>query len=232
MKIDHWMSEFYGLDWLRVESVEDVKKVDTKALLEWRILSDDFDTLIQAQEHNFKLVESFIEFKTDVIPTQPDLENPEGIIIRMVREEDQQRILALNEEAMCMNPNYKTRFNNSLFFDSQACNRYYELAIVNNITSDDVITCVSVRNDELVGFFMLKKQSDVEYKGMMTGVAPKARGKKLHIKMQQYLINHIGQPFTLVNTTQLSNMAVIKNHIRSKRNLSKIEHIFYKLVEA
>ena len=43
----------------------------------------------------------------------------------------------------------------------------------------------------------------------MTGVIQKSV-EKLHIKMQQFLINYIGQPFTLINTTQLSNFAVIK----------------------
>ncbi|MEL0010872.1 MAG: hypothetical protein VW868_04860, partial [Bacteroidota bacterium] len=160
---------------------------------------DDFEALIEAQEHNFKLVETFIEFKTEVVPAYEE-KNAEEKCIRMATEEDYDVILALNEEAMCMNPNYRTRFNNPLFFDSQACYRYYRSAILNNIKSDAVLTCVCEHEAEVVGFFMLKKQSDVEYKGMMTGVSPKARGKKLHIKMQQYLINHIGQPFTLVNT--------------------------------
>ena len=78
---------------------------------------------------------------------------------------------------------------------------------------------------------MLKIVDQQTCKGLMTGVIPKARGMKFHIKMQQFLINNIGHSFTLINTTQLSNLAVIKNHIRSNRSLSKIEHIFYKKVQ-
>ena len=105
------------------------------------------------------------------------------------------------------------------------------IKITNNINDPNVLTAVIEFGNEVVGFFMLKMIDQHTYKGLMTGVIPKARGMKFHIKMQQFLINHIGHPFTLINTTQLSNLAVIKNHIRSNRSLSKIEHIFYKKVQ-
>ena len=225
MILDQWMSDFYGISWYRIDNSVDISHIKDRALLEWRIASNDFDSLILAQKNNFLLVESFIEFTTEVFPESFDSTN-----IRFVVESDVETILYINQESMCMNPNYKTRLNNPIFFDEGACSRYYTSAVSNHIRSEDVLTCVCEIDTEVVGFFMLKMIDEHTYKGLMTGVIPKARGQKLHIKMQQFLINHIGHPITLINTTQLSNMAVIKNHIRSKRNLSKIEHIFYKKV--
>ena len=147
-----------------------------------------------------------------------------------VTEKIEGKIKSLNADVMCQSNGFRTRLNNLNYFDPTDCTRYYNSAIVNYINELTVKTCVAELEGEIVGYYMLKQIEGNIYKGLMTGVLPKARGAFLQYKMQQFLINHIGHPITLINTTQLSNMAVIKNHIRSKRNLSKIEHIFYKKV--
>ena len=226
MKLDSWMTEFYCTPWYQLDSTDDLKLCKEEGLYELRLSSDDFSGIIEAQKHGFSLVESFIEFATEVEPSQ---EVNEGI--RLIEEDDHSFILALNEQSMCQNEGYRTRFNNPIFFDENACKNYYGAAITNNINDPNVLTAVVEFGNEVVGFFMLKIVDQQTCKGLMTGVIPKARGMKFHIKMQQFLINHIGHSFTLINTTQLSNLAVVKNHIRSNRSLSKIEHIFYKKVQ-
>ncbi len=226
MKLDQWMTEFYGMPWYRLDSMDDPMLCKQEGLYELRLSSDDFLGIIEAQKHGFSLVESFIEFATKVEPSQEEYEG-----IRLMNKSDHSFISALNEQSMCQNEGYRTRFNNPIFFDENACKNYYGAAITNNINDPNVLTAVVEFGNEVVGFFMLKIVDQQTCKGLMTGVIPKARGMKFHIKMQQFLINHIGHPFTLINTTQLSNLAVIKNHIRSNRSLSKIEHIFYKKVQ-
>lgn len=226
MKLDSWMTEFYGTSWYRLDSTDNPKLCKEEGLYELRLSSDDFSGIMEAQKHGFSLVESFIEFATEVEPSQEEYEG-----IRLMNKSDYSFISALNEQSMCQNEGYRTRFNNPIFFDESACKKYYGAAITNNINDPNVLTAVIEFGNEVVGFFMLKMIDQHTYKGLMTGVIPKARGMKFHIKMQQFLINHIGHPFTLINTTQLSNLAVIKNHIRSNRSLSKIEHIFYKKVQ-
>lgn len=226
MKLDSWMTEFYGSPWYRLDSTDNPKLCKEEGLYELRLSSDDFSGIMEAQKHGFSLVESFIEFATEVEPSQEEYEG-----IRLMNKSDYSFISALNEQSMCQNEGYRTRFKNPIFFDESACKKYYGAAITNNINDPNVLTAVIEFGNEVVGFFMLKMIDQHTYKGLMTGVIPKARGMKFHIKMQQFLINHIGHPFTLINTTQLSNLAVIKNHIRSNRSLSKIEHIFYKKVQ-
>lgn len=226
MKLDQWMSEFYGMPWYRLDSLDDPRLCKEEGLYELRLLSDDFSGIIEAQKNGFSLVESFIEFETNVEPNNDEYEG-----IRLMNKSDHTFISTLNEQSMCQNEGYRTRFNNPLYFDESACRKYYGAAITNNINDPNVLTAVVEMGREVVGFFMLKINNQQTCKGLITGVIPKERGKKLHIKMQQFLINYIGHPFTLINTTQLSNFAVIKNHIRSRRSLSKIEHIFYKKVQ-
>ena len=226
MKLDSWMTKFYGSPWYRLDSTDNPKLCKEEGLYELRLSSDDFSGIMEAQKHGFSLVESFIEFATEVEPSQEEYEG-----IRLMNKSDYSFISALNEQSMCQNEGYRTRFNNPIFFDESACKKYYGAAITNNINDPNVLTAVIEFGNEVVGFFMLKMIDQHTYKGLMTGVIPKARGMKFHIKMQQFLINHIGHSFTLINTTQLSNLAVIKNHIRSNRSLSKIEHIFYKKVQ-
>jgi len=225
---DEWMSNFYCHEWIRIESADEIKDTcKDKGLYEWRIPADNFEDISIAQQADFKLVETFIEFSSKVKPNEDTFPT-----IRLYESNDLEYIKKLNVEVMCKSNSFRTRLNNLNYFNSDDCTRYYNSAIVNHINDITVKTCVAELEGEIVGFYMLKQIESNIFKGLITGVLPKARGAFLQYKMQQYLINHIGQPFTLVNTTQLSNMAVIKNHIRSKRNLSKIEHIFYKLVEA
>lgn len=46
--------------------------------------------------------------------------------------------------------------------------------------------------------------------------------------MQSKVFDIIGEPYLEHNSTQLGNYQVIKNHIAERRQLSKINHIFYK----
>lgn len=223
---NEWMTAFYGYEWINIESADEIKYTDKdKKLYEWRIPANNFEEIIIAQSADFKLVETFIEFSSKVKPNEDTYHS-----IRFYESNDLEYIKSLNADVMCQSNGFRTRLNNLNYFDPADCTRYYNSAIVNYINELTVKTCVAELEGEIVGYYMLKQIEGNIYKGLMTGVLPKARGAFLQYKMQQFLINHIGHPITLINTTQLSNMAVIKNHIRSKRNLSKIEHIFYKKV--
>lgn len=227
MYLDKWMSSFYGMSWYRLETSEDLRLIGNEpSMYEWRVSVDDFESVVHAQAQDFKLVESFIEFSTKVKPNDENYNQ-----IRLYDQKDLLNIYDLNENVMCKNLDLRTRLNNLNYFNSNDCGRYYKSAVDNSINDSNVYACVADINETICGYYILKKVDENKYKGMMTGVLPSARGLFLQYKMQQFLINHIGHPFTLINTTQLSNFAVIKNHIRSKRSLSKIEHIFYKKVQ-
>ena len=137
MKLDSWMTEFYCTPWYQLDSTDDLKLCKEEGLYELRLSSDDFSGIIEAQKHGFSLVESFIEFATEVEPSQ---EVNEGI--RLIEEDDHSFILALNEQSMCQNEGYRTRFNNPIFFFFFACKKYYGAAITNNINDSNILTFV------------------------------------------------------------------------------------------
>lgn len=227
MYLDKWMSNFYGMSWYRLETSKDLTLIGKEpSMYEWRISVDDFESILDAQNEDFMLVETFIEFSTRVKPNDENYDQ-----VRLYDKKDLPSIYELNEDVMCKNTDLRTRLNNLKYFNLNDCGRYYKSAIDNSINDSNVYACVANRNEKICGYYILKKVDENKFKGMMTGVLHSARGLFLQYKMQQFLINHIGHPFTLINTTQLSNFAVIKNHIRSRRSLSKIEHIFYKKVQ-
>lgn len=227
MYLDKWMSNFYGMSWYRLETSKDLTLIGKEpSMYEWRISVDDFESILDAQNEDFMLVETFIEFSTRVKPNDENYDQ-----VRLYDKKDLPSIYELNEDVMCKNTDLRTRLNNLKYFNLNDCGRYYKSAIDNSINDSNVYACVANINEKICGYYILKKVDENKFKGMMTGVLHSARGLFLQYKMQQFLINHIGHPFTLINTTQLSNFAVIKNHIRSRRSLSKIEHIFYKKVQ-
>ena len=134
MKLDQWMTDFYGLSWYRMDSANMLNLCVKQGLYELRLLSDNFSGIIKAQQHGFSLVESFIQFETKVEPNQKEYKG-----IRLINKSDHSFISALNEESMCKNKGYKTRFNNPIFFNDSACEKYYSAAITNNINDPSVL---------------------------------------------------------------------------------------------
>ena len=64
--------------------------------------------------------------------------------------------------------------------------------------------------------------------GVLTAVEPAYRGEKAHLSMQSFLYQHIPENrFYLDNTTQLTNFAIIKNHITSQKKLNRMDLFFY-----
>ncbi len=49
--------------------------------------------------------------------------------------------------------------------------------------------------------------------------------------MQNKITELIKEPYITVNRTQLGNYRVIGNHLKDRRQLSKIEHYFYKKIK-
>lgn len=82
-------------------------------------------------------------------------------------------------------------------------------------------------DNTIASFFIIERVKDYEnlprFKGILTAVKKEHRGQKLHLAMQSHLYKHLGiEKFYLDNTTQLSNMPVIKNHIKSNRRLHQM----------
>ena len=77
---------------------------------------------------------------------------------------------------------------------------------------------------EVAGYFIYlpgKTQEGIAvYKGILSVIELKHRGRNLHVHLQQFLFEEMAkrhEQVTLDNTTQVSNYPVIRNHAKSGR---------------
>lgn len=225
MSKDQWMSDFYGKPWFRIQDDATSLSYQSDALYEWRILVQDHERIRIAQKEGFELVESFIEFESQIPAVDPGLSFPE---IREAKKEDLDAILEITRICLSENDAFYTRLKHPDYFTGEQCVQYYRKSVENNFFDEHTLTVVSEDEEGLTGYYMLKKQEEHRYKGILTGVLQRARGQKLHVKMQKLIFSMIGKEITVINTTQLNNFYTVKNHMKEQRTLSKIEHIFYK----
>lgn len=222
MNKDEWMSEFYDRPWYRVEDQIDSTDKYDNCLLEWRINVQDYKKVLKAQSLGFEIVETFVEFRSEVNPDTKTYDEVES-----AEESNLEEILSITNSCMLDNDRLYTRFKNPKYFSKAQCKEYYKLSVLNNFFNENTITVITKDQDGLTGYYMIKEIQENIFKGIMTGVLPRARGKSLHIKMQRYIFNIIGRNINVINTTQLGNFGIIKNHMKEGRTLSKIEHILF-----
>lgn len=223
MKKNEWMTDFYGRDWFEINTLEEYDKDVENSLIEWRVSAQDTESITKAEEHGFRLVESAIEFTSEVTPD----DSINSAAIKLAKPEHLDEIIDITRRCFLDNEDLKTRFKKKEFFTEEQCKAYYQASIKNNFSKEGTVTVVAQDELGISAYYMIRKLEEKVYKGVMTGVLPRARGKRLHAKMQQASFNKIGKSITVINSTQLSNFNTIKSHIRANRILSKIEHIFY-----
>ncbi len=226
MNKNEWMTEFYGKNWFEINSLSELDGSIENALIEWRISAQNPRLINEAENYGFNLVESVIEFSSKI---SPDLTFQDSSIIE-AKPEHLNQILGITKECFLSNEEVHTRFKNEDYFTKKQCEEYYSKSINNNFLANNSATVVTIDQQGVSGYYMIKEVGNKLFKGVMTGVLPRARGNRLHIKMQQAAFKMIAHDITVINSTQLSNFNTIKSHVRANRILSKIEHIFYKLV--
>ena len=217
--LNDWMSNWYGEDWWTYDHLPTKLK---KGINEVIIDAQNQKLLQQVQERGFELVETVIEFKTLV----ESIDKVKNTKLRCASTKDLPKILDITKECFYSNKKFHNRFKNRKFFTEKQCQDYYLKSISNYF--EQSITSVVEEENEVVGYYMLKNQSNNIYKGIMTAVNPNYRGKNYHIDMQNFLFNTLKLPFFTINTTQMSNVPVINNHIKEGRKLTKTKYIFYK----
>jgi hypothetical protein len=224
MELNSWMSNFYGEKWYTLTK-NPGSVLYYPGLYEWKIDSQNTKDYFYAQNNGFELVETQVGFKTLI------KEWGDTTYTRIASIQDLDAILKITQICFLNNPNFISRFTNPNYFASHHLEKYYNLSITNYFNNPNCITSVSEINNKIVGYYMIIKENDSEYRGIMTGVLPEGRGKGLHIKMQNKCFENIGKPFYTLNKTQLTNLNTLNNHIKEKRVLTDITHIFYKKVD-
>lgn len=220
---DEWMTSFYGSPWCRLDKIEDFKE-ENVGLFEIRIKCEDHESLSKAQIMGFNIVETFVEFETEVYPNlENDLENIE------IREANRhlKDILEITDECYTENKKFVNRFKNRHYFTEDQCKLYYHASIKSSVENVDCITSFAIIDNVIVGYYILKKLKGNSYKGIMSGVRKEYQGKSFHIKMQHAIFKRLGQNIRTINTTQLSNYSIINNHIKEGRKFVKGEYILF-----
>jgi len=227
--IDEWMTIFYGTNWYTIKSLADLSDIKGPALIEYVINVNEYREIEKVQELGFTLVETDIEFETIIDHDRGSLPN-----IRVANENDLEAILEITKECYSSHNKFYNRFRNKSFFTEKQTEDYYKNSVINNYEGENIIKVVVEDKDGICAYYILKKIEELDlfgkYKGIIAGVSARARGQNLHVEMQNKITELIKEPYVTVNRTQLGNYRVIGNHLKDRRQLSKIEHIFYKKI--
>lgn len=226
MKRDNWMSDFYGHDWYKVDDPLESNNIEGPCLVECLVNTNEYSKIEQVQDLGFILVETAIEFETIIDHHRESLPN-----IRIATDADLPKILEITEECYLTHDKFYNRFRNRNYFSVDQSKLYYTNSVKNNYHGDDIVKVVVEDDLGVCAYYILKKVEQLDmygkYKGIISGVTKRARGKNLHVEMQIKITDIIGEPYITVNRTQLGNYRVIGNHLKEHRQLSKIEHYFY-----
>lgn len=239
-----WDSDFFKREIFSLEIINDFSKSELFGCLEeldgqgvWGIEchldSSKFEWIPLLEEAGFRLVDSRATFITELSHPKPPQENDHSALIRTATDDDIPQILSITDYCFIEAEDRPiTRFNNRKLFSEAEAREYYRHWITNNFTREECHCSVLVNEGEVVGYF-LYELTDYEgaplLKGLMVGIMPSARGHGAHIKLQQHIISRIGlSNFYLDNTTQLTNTAVLRNHVRSRRRLRNIQFTMYR----
>jgi hypothetical protein len=218
---DDWMSEFYGKPWFIIK--DNIFSEFPYGMIEWKIDASDHEKILKAHDQGFILVESAVEFQT--IICKPKRQLPD--FLRLAKKEDFEEITKLIEICYFNHTKFFNRFKIKRYFSDEQANNYYLESFKSAFYENNSFTIIASDKLGVFGFYTMRKLSNGKYKGILTGVHPRMKGKKLHILMQNKCYDIIGHDYTVINRTQLGNYQIINNHIKEKRHLEKVELIFY-----
>ena len=129
MNKDKWMTEFYGINWYKINSIEELENVDGEALVECVINVDKYKEVYELQKEGFHIVETAIEFETLIdhidITKQP---------IRISTENDLDDILHITKESYLTHNKFYNRFRNRDFFSEEKSWEYYKNSVINSFS--------------------------------------------------------------------------------------------------
>jgi hypothetical protein len=252
LSIKEWETDFFGARFgsLRLEShvvdqaagseyLEALDKVlgfadrEGYHLIEAMADIRDLEHFPYLEDRGFRIVDTRVTFLTRL--AKKDLPPPqvEAGELGFARPDDLGPILRLTHDSFVENPAFFSRFKNRDYFTEEQSAAYFRAWIINNFENEDTLFAVFRESDKLGGYFFYKRQGLHEdrplYKGMLAAIAPEFRGRHLHLRMQEFLYHQFdGDEFFIDNTTQLTNVPILKNHMTSKKELKEIRVVFFR----
>jgi len=203
------------------------------AVIECHLDVADFAAAPVLESAGFRLVDSRIRFLTRWSAADIPETAPAAGRILDVTPDHRSRIIALTHLGFTDNPGFVSRFKNTDFFTGEETRRYFEAWIDGSAFASDAVTAVYEVDGEVVGYYVYQVRGANDglavVKGILTSVAAEHRGSGAQLAMQTHLYRRLGLAEWYVdNTTQLTNLPVIRNHMQSGKRLEQIALTFYR----
>ena len=185
------------------------------------------------EELGFRLVDSRISFVTLIeTPLAERYASTKGKI-EWAQPDDLDGVIALTHKAFTHNPEFFSRYKNGEYFTPAESEKYYAAWIKNHITDPDTLFAVIKDRRSIIAYSFFRAYGNYcgekLYKAILTAVDQEARGHRIHLALQTFLLEKIPENrFYLDNTTQLANIPAIRNSISSRKTLSSIAMIYYR----
>ena len=145
-------------------------------------------------------------------------------------------ILRMTNVHLAKSASVVNRFD-SPFYPEGSAEKWYANWISHVLQNPEAMVAVAEHGEqgEVAGYFIYlpgKPKGDTAvYKGILSVIDPKHRGRNLHVHLQQFLFEEMAkrhEQVTLDNTTQVSNYPVIRNHAKSGRRPEQVEFIMFR----
>jgi hypothetical protein len=250
--IKEWETEFFGrtfgsLGWETVESgpfsfgpASDVfhslgRAADEAGyrVVECHLGIADFSAAAALEHAGFRLVDSRMRFVTRLtVDDIPDTRPSRGRILD-ASPAHRDRIVELTHEGFVHNDRFTSRFKDPEYFSPDETRRYYEAWIDNSAFGEGSASAVFEVDGRIAGYYVYQAGGTRDglpvVKGILAAVEPAYRGANAHLAMQAHLYRKLGfDEWYLDNTTQLTNLPVVRNHMRSGKLLEEIVLTFYR----
>jgi hypothetical protein len=206
------------------------------AYIEMNLDSRFFFFIPKLEDLGFRLLDTKATYLTEF--SQEDLQkqnfelSDENLVIRNKRESDYETILTMSVDVMVQDKVFVSKYKNSDFFSEDIPKKYYTEWIKNTFfAASSYFAVLTNKEDHIKGFFIYDKRVDAKsgwpiYKGILTVVDKDVRGKNIHLALQSFIFKQIkDEKLIIENATQVSNIPVIRNHIRSHRMLDSVTFI-------
>ena len=185
------------------------------------------------EDAGFRLVDSRMAFVSRMnIADVPERSLPSGSL-RQALSADMDRVAELTAQCLVDNPRFSSRYKNPRLFSREESIRYYNAWNERCMNEQPGLFVVWDVDGSVNAYFNYFRADTAEhsplFKGILTAVDPQYRGHDAHNLMQEWLFRRFGvSEWWIDNTTQISNIAVVRNHIKALKQFKGASLILYR----
>ena len=240
-----WDSDFFGREIYSLNLEEsawdtnlatEVAELDRQGVwgIECELDASHFDLAPSLEDLGFRLVDSRMVFISKMSQGDQYASEPPYGTFRLACRADLAAVSELTATCLVDNDAFKSRYNNRRLFSREESVRYYDAWNHRAFTEAPGTFVLWDVEGAVVAYFNYIPSGEFDglpmFKGVLTAVHRDHRGHGVQNTMQGYLFNSFGcDEWALDNTTQMTNVIVIKNHMRANKQFQTCSLIFYRV---